>query len=357
MPDILLQTLENVHTQLMDPERIPVAAAAIIVTAVIGLISGPLAGNANPFLWFVVDRLFGGFGDRLDNPQRTRADLMFRGFLVMALGLVFTIGFIYIANQSLIALPQYRVMEVFFLSLTLCCGTIWFGLLRLYFAMEGNQMGEGGYYSIARSTRTNLNASDNYGITRVAMNFSVRSFDKGLVTPVIWYLIAGLPVAIIYAVLAGLAWRFNKDGFSTGFGVVPAALERLLGFVPSIFTAFLVTIASIFTPTARPVKAITAWLGAKNRSPYGQGGLPLSALAWGLNVSLGGASQDINGSAIKAVWTGPDGASAQLDHKHLQRTIFINVIAHILFLAALAGAYIWGQTDLGIPAVIESLTF
>jgi adenosylcobinamide-phosphate synthase len=115
-----------------------------------------------------------------------------------------------------------------------------------------------------------------------------------------------------------------------------------MGFIPSIYAALLLTLAVSFTPTAQLHKGIAAWLGHKNRSPYEQGGFPLSALAWSLNVSLGGASQDISGSAIKGEWVGPDGATAQVGHKHLRRGIYINVIAHILFIASLLGAYMWG---------------
>ena len=66
-------------------------------------------------------------------------------------------------------------------------------------------------------------------------------------------------------------------------------------------------------------------------------------MAWALNLSLGGASQDISGSAIKADWIGPSGASAKVDHKHLRRAIYLNAIAHIIFIAALLGAYMWGN--------------
>ena len=80
----------------------------------------------------------------------------------------------------------------------------------------------------------------------------------------------------------------------------------------------------------------------KKPQPIRAGGFPLSALAWSLDVSLGGASQDITGSAIKGEWTGPKGATAKIDHKHLRRGIFISVIAHILFIATLCGSYLWG---------------
>jgi adenosylcobinamide-phosphate synthase len=324
----------------MDPERIPLAIAALAVCAIIGMVSGPVSGNANPFLWLMVDKLFGGLGDRLDKVQRPRGDLVFRGFLLSALVMFCAIFLGKILTHIVWQQHFNGLTEILLVTLFISAGSIWFALLRLYFAMEKQEIGKGAYFAISRSARTNLTANDDFGITRTAMNFSARSFDKALVSPIFWYLIGGLPLLILYSALAGLAWRFGKSGFSKGFGSVPLVLERLLGFVPSAFAALLITLASFFTPTAGLGKAISAWAGIKNRSPYEQGGLPLSALAWGLNVSLGGASQDINGSAVKAAWTGPEGATAQLDHHHLRRALYINVIAHILFLATLSGAYV-----------------
>ena len=241
--------------------------------------------------------------------------------------------------------PLGGFTQVALLSLSLSVGTVWFALLKLYFAQDNeeykNKVGKGAYLGIARSTRTDLNASDDFGITRMGMNFSARSFDKNMVAPVIWYLIAGFIGVCLYAGLAALAWRFGKDGATKGFGATALALEKLLGFFPSILSGLLITMAGLFTPTAKIHKGITAWFGHKNRASYDQGGFALSALAWSLNVSLGGPAKDLKGDAIKNTWVGPPSATAKNDHKHLRRAIYINVIAHLLFIVTLLSLYVW----------------
>lgn len=331
------------HSQIMDIDRIPFVVAAIFVTIVTGMILGPMAGNANPFFWTLFDKILGGIGDRLDKRHRPQADLLFRGFLLCVFSVFLAVsvgkGFSYASTHY----AFHGVSEIFFLTLLITSGAVWFSLLRLYFAMEQNNVNKGAYYAIARSTRINLSTSDDCGITRAGMGFAARSFDKGLVAPILWYLILGFPGALAYTALAALAWRFGKDGFTKGFGAVPLALEKLMGFVPSLFAALLITAASLFTPTAKLHKGLAAWLGNENRAPYEQGGFPLSALAWSLNVSLGGAGRDLSGSAIKGIWVGPRDATAQNNHKHLRRAIYINVMAHILLMASLLGAYLLGQ--------------
>lgn len=325
----------------MDPERLPLAILAIVLAAILGVITGPLAGNANPVLWLIYDKIFGRFGDRLDRLHRSKNDLALRGFFITILGLCLALALGKAYAAAALMQPLWGFTEVLLLSTALTSGAVWFALLRLYFAIEKKEVGQGAYYAVSRSTRINLAATDEFGIARAGMTYAARSFDKGLVAPVFWYLIGGLPLAVVYAALAALAWRFGKDGFSKGFGVIPLVLEKLAGLVPSFLAAALISLATIITPSTAIYRGASVWFGAKNRASYEQGGYPLSALAWALKVSLGGASQDLSGSAIPAVWTGPEGATARNDHKHLKRAIYINFAATILFMASLCGAYLW----------------
>lgn len=333
------------HAQLFDADRIPVILMAFLLCAVIGMITGPLAGNAHPFFWRAIDLIFGRLGTRMDRTHRPKADLMARGFFLTVLVIVPAAFLGAYCEEFSRLIPLHGATSVIILSLLFTVGSVWFALLKLYFAMEHNKVGEGAFYAIARTTRINLAAGDDYGVTRAAVALSARALDKGLIAPALWYLIGGFPAAFTYAALAALSWRFGKSGLGKyagkGFAAIPLALERLLGMIPSIFTGLLLTLAAGLTPTARLHKGLAAWFGHKSRSPYEQGGAPVSALAWALNVSLGGAVQDLSGSALKGEWVGPKGATARLNHKHLRRALYINVMAHILFIAALLGAYMW----------------
>ncbi len=329
------------QAHLFDADRIPLVLAALGVTSIIGMITGPLLGNAYPAYWVFLDKVFGLFGDKLDRLHRKRADLLFRGFVFAAFILVFGVlggKYLEIAANSY---GFYGFSHIFLLSALLTSGSVWYALLRFYFAIEKKTVGEGAYFAISRTTRINLNSVDEYGITRVGMALAARSFDKGMVAPAIWFLIGGYPAAFAYASIGALAWRFGKKGFTKGFGETMLALERLLGFIPGLFSAVLITLASGFTPTAKMGSVLKSWIKARQKAPYAQGGFPLTAMAYALDVSLGGPEVDLGGSAHKNAWVGPDRATAKIGHKHLRRAIYINVIAHILFVASLCGAYLW----------------
>ena len=334
----------QLHSMIFDIDRIPPAVVAILITLVIGMITGPVRGNANPFLWGLVDMIFGRIGDKLDKLDRSRSDLTFRGFVIFAMAVLLA-GIM--AEGAKLVTIEYNYMglaESVFVALALSTGAVWFALLRYYFALSTKgQMKKGGYYAMARTSRIDLNTTDEYGMTRLGMALSVRCFDKALVTPIIWYLIGGLSALYVYAVIAGLAWRFGKDGYGKGFGAVPLAIEKLLGVVPSLLAAFFVTAASVFTPTSGIVKSIRSWFGAKSAAPYSEGGYPVTALAWGLNVSLGGPAKDLNGSALKKKWVGPQGATAKIEPYHMKRALYTTAMAQLLFVVALLAAYLWGS--------------
>lgn len=335
MHDFLIQLIP----QFLEPARLLTILAALVVSMAMGLLIGPILGGANPLVWRLLDVLFGKLGERMDRSHRAFADLVFRGVMISALVVLTALGLGEAARWIIGVEPLFGAMPAILLSAFITSGGVWFTLFRLYRVVERHEVGQGAFYAIARSTRTNLAAGDDHGIARAALSYMPFAFDKGLVAPAFWYFIGGFPGLSAYTGVAFLTWRFGKKGFTKGFGTLPLALERILGFIPSLISALILTLAAVITPTARTHKALAAWVGGKGRAPYAQGGLPLSVVAWALNVSLGGAQQDLTGSAIKAVWAGPEGASAQIGHKHIRRVIYLSVAAHIILMALLLAAY------------------
>lgn len=330
------EIIQNIHAQIFDPERLPVAVIAVATVCVLGVLFGALGGNANPLFWRTVDFLFGPLGSRLDKTERKAADLITRGTIITLTGLVMA----FLLGQAFQTLsteyPTYRIIDIVALSVIMSAGAGWNALGRLYKAVNGKNMVKGAFYALATTTRSNLTTADEYTITRTGIGMGARLFDKGIVAPVLWYLIGGLPVAYLYAGLAALSWRFGKEGFTKGFGNMALALEKLMGFVPNVFSGILISLAGLLTPTAGMTRSfIGLFHFNKGRAHYHEGGATVTAMAWSLKVSLGGATQDVDGSAIKRGWAGPDGATAQLDAKHLHRAIYILVMAHLLFVMAL----------------------
>lgn len=353
--DLIHALSHDFLSTLVDYNRIPDAIGAILLVSILGLLTGPLAGSANPFYWMVLDGLFGGLGDKLDRRHRAQGTLVIRGLLITILILVISL---FIARgphllDRYIALP-YRP-DVLLLALCLTAGTVWRTLARLYIALEKQQVGKGAYYTLSHSARVNLSNVDDFGITRSALNYAARSFDKAMIAPVFWYLVAGLPALFVYSGIAALNWRFGKHGFTKGFGFIPLTLEKFLGFIPAFFSGLFLTLATIFTPHTKIHKAFASWFVWKGRSPYNQGGTALTVMAWALNLSLGGPEQDSSGSAMQSEWVGPTGASAKVSHKNLRQGIYMHGIAHLLLIASLLATYVWAKG--GLPDLLALWPF
>lgn len=331
----------EIHAQIFDPNRLPVAVCAVLLVGAIGVAVGPLGGNANPLFWRAVDLLFGPLGSRLDKTERKAGDLATRGLIITITALI--LGFL--LGQFFQTLsehyPNYLLVDIVALSMILSAGAGWYALIRLYKAMNSVGTIKGAFYALATTTRTNLSVSDEYTITRVGIGMGARLFDKAVIGPVLWYLIAGLPAAYIYATLAALSWRFGKEGFTKGFGTTALAMEKLLGFVPNVLAGLFISFGGLLTPTAGMTRSLVSLFPAKKgHAKYEEGGAPVTSMAYALKVSIGGATQDQDGSAIQRGWAGPEGATARLEAKHLHRALYILVMGHLLFLAGLLAAVV-----------------
>ncbi len=335
--------LNNFRDEIFTTDRLLIAIAAMVLVMVVGLVKGPLGGHATPFYWHLVDILFGRFGNRMDKSGRPRGDLIFRGFIIVVV--VLAISFLLGRFLSLMSFhyPTWSLIEIISLSLMLTSGAVFAGIGRLYRALSDKKVTQGAYYTVARSTRTDLSKSDDYSITRAGMGLSLKMFDKGIVAPIFWYLIAGLGGAIIYSALAALSWRFSREGHGSGFGSAALELEKLMGFIPNLLSGVLVALAGLLTPTAGMTRSFLGLMTTKGSASYAEGGLPMTAAAYALKVSLGGPSTDLEGNTIKRSWIGPANATAQLEAKHLHRAGYICFMAHLLFFASLLGALVFAQ--------------
>ncbi len=335
----LILELQNL---LFSDERLIIAIIAILTVTIIGVVKGAIAGNANPFLWMVINVTFGGMGDKMNKPSRPKGDLIFRGFIltVMVIAIAFFIS--KMIDALAFQFPIWSLIEIGALCLVLSSGAVFAAIGQLYKALSHKKkMTPGAYYTIARTSFTDLSKNDDYTITRVGMGMVLKSFDKAIVAPILWYLILGLSGAYIYAALAALSWRFGKEGYSSGFGQSIIALEKLMGYVPNVVSGLLIALAGLITPTAGMTRAFLGLARPKGQARYEEGGLPMTAAAYALNISLGGPTTDLNGDIIPRNWIGPKGATAQLESAHLHRVAYISFIAHLLWLMGLCCALIF----------------
>lgn len=348
---MILDILSHILNNIASPERLNTAMIALAFVAIFGGVFGSFSGNANPFLWVMLDRVFGGLARKTYKVGRSVSSLHFRGTIILVLYIVFTS----LVTFSVVLLEATFPLAGFTAPILLTCvlsgGATWSALIKLHRAIQAedkkgksNQhLPKGSYYDIAVSTRTNLNTTDTHGIIRGGIGFVSFSLDKGIIAPLFWFVIGGLPAAFIYSGIAAARWSLSKEGFAKGIGSLALALEGFLGCVPQLITTIILAFAALMTPSARLTRTVLGVFSrGVGRASYGEGGLPLTALAWGMGVSLGGPVEDRDGSVLKRAWVGSSKSTAKVEIHHLRIAIYLSVMSYILtFALLLAGVMAW----------------
>jgi adenosylcobinamide-phosphate synthase len=130
---------------------------------------------------------------------------------------------------------------------------------------------------------------DGAGIARAAIESLAENFSDGVVAPVFWYLIAGLPGLFAYKMANTLDSMIgHKSPRYRAFGWAAARLDDLLNLVPAPLTGLLLAFAAIFDRQHSGAAALRIMLrdGRKHRSP--NAGWPEAAMAGALGISLAG---------------------------------------------------------------------
>ena len=130
---------------------------------------------------------------------------------------------------------------------------------------------------------------DEHGVARAAIESLAENFSDGVVAPVFWYLLLGLPGLFAYKTANTLDSMIgHRTPRYRSFGWAAARLDDLLNAVPALASGLLLAAAAAFTKGGRPAHALAIMLrdGRKHHSP--NAGWPESAMAGALGLALAG---------------------------------------------------------------------
>jgi adenosylcobinamide-phosphate synthase len=137
-------------------------------------------------------------------------------------------------------------------------------------------------------------------VTRAAIESAAENLSDGVVAPVFWYLLLGLPGIVAYklvntadSMIGHMTPRYRD------FGWASARLDDLLNLIPARLTALLIALTHGWVDP-KPILRDAP----KHRSP--NAGWPESALAPVLNVALSGP-RSYNGVRRDYPWVWPEG--------------------------------------------------
>lgn len=174
---------------------------------------------------------------------------------------------------------------------------------------------------------------DEHGLARGSVEiFAVRLCD-GLVGPVFWYLIGGLPGLFVYRVATALADELvHPTEKHAAFGTTANAMDRLMNLLTAPVSAILIVVGTLFAPTARPIAAIRGMIGGATAGRSPREGWTQGAVAGALGLSLSGPRRH-DGTVSPGAWIG-DGR-ARANSTDIARAMWLYLVAGFIGLAPL----------------------
>jgi adenosylcobinamide-phosphate synthase len=145
---------------------------------------------------------------------------------------------------------------------------------------------------------------DFYGVARAALESLAENFSDGVVAPVFWYLVLGLPGLFAYKMANTLDSMIgHRSERYRSFGWAAARFDDLANLVPALLSGLLLTGAALFAGEARPGHALAVMLrdGRKHYSP--NAGWPEAAMAGALGLALAGPRAYAEGE-VRDPWLG-----------------------------------------------------
>ena len=151
---------------------------------------------------------------------------------------------------------------------------------------------------------------DTHGVARAAIESLAENFSDGVVAPVFWYLVLGLPGLFAYKMANTLDSMIgHRTTHYRAFGWAAARLDDLANFVPARISGVLIAARRCFAREGRPSRALLIMLrdGRKHRSL--NAGWPEGAMAGALGLALAGPRRYAE-EAVADPWVGEGTARA-----------------------------------------------
>lgn len=193
---------------------------------------------------------------------------------------------------------------------------------------------DSGRSAVARIVGRDPDNLDEAGVSRAAIESTAENFSDGVVAPVMFAVLFGLPGMMLYkAVNTADSMIGHLNDEYRDFGWAAARLDDVLNYIPARFAGLLIA-AAAGLGTGAPKSALVTMFrdGRKHRSV--NAGYPEAAMAGALQVALGGP-RTYGGDGLDEPWL--DGGPVDCGERTIRRGLRIYIVACAL-LAAVTGA-------------------
>ena len=304
---------------------------ALVLDAYLGEARFLFRWTGHPVEW--IGRLIGFLDAKLNRQKRGDVDRTIRGALVVIFVVVVAGGVGVAITWASLTNPWGWFIELA-LIFTLLAGRSLYDHVKAV-ALGLNESTEAGRQAVRHIVGRDPSFLDDHGVARAAIESAAENFSDGVIAPVFYYLLFGLPGLCIYKAMNTMDSMIGyKNTRYAAFGFTAAKLDDALNILPSRLAGLFIVIAAFFAPTANPIAAWRImWRDAgKHGSPTA--GWTEAPMAGALNIALAGPRKYAK-RVIDGAWIG-DG-TAQVGATDIRRALKLYIVANLVMVGMVAG--------------------
>jgi adenosylcobinamide-phosphate synthase len=317
----------------------PVAPALLLLLA---LALDAVAGDFRPVFRLVphpvalVGRLIAVLDRKLNRADRSEVTRRLRGLLVALsiAALAFAAG--WIVHRVAAGYAAGWIVELLLVAILVAQRSLRDHVAAVDRALESDGLAAG-RRAVAHIVGRDPESLDEYAVRRAAVESLFENFADGVVAPVFWYALLGLPgLCALKAINTLDSMIGHRSERYRAFGEAAARLDTAVMLIPARLAGAIVALAAASVPGGNPFAGLRMmWRdAAKHRSM--NAGWPEAAAAGALGLALAGPRR-YGATMVDDPWIG-DGR-ARLTHDDVARALRLFAIACLLH-AALAAFYL-----------------
>jgi adenosylcobinamide-phosphate synthase len=310
---------------------VALALVAMLIELGLGYPQRVLRTIGHPVNWIgrLIDALDRRLNHETDAAQKRRAAGIVA--VVVVLAIVGTISFL--AERALLRLPFGILITGLLASTLIAQRSLHRHVADVARALEQEGI-EAGRNAVAHIVGRDTASLDEAGIARAAIESLAENFSDGVVAPVFWMAIAGLPGAALYkAINTADSMIGHRTPRHAAFGWAAARLDDFVNLPASRLAALLLVAAAALS---KKTSAGPAWRAVRRDAPRHRSpnaGYPEAAMAGALSLALAGP-RVYGGVQIEDAVMGEGRRAA--DAADIRRALTLYRAADALLLALLA---------------------
>ncbi|MGB0671203.1 MAG: adenosylcobinamide-phosphate synthase CbiB [Rhodospirillales bacterium] len=273
---------------------------AVVIDALIGDPKGLYAHLPHPVV--LIGRLVGWFDKAWNRETEPASARSGRGALVALLVMALATLVGCLLTWLCRVIPFGWGLEVLLISTLIAWRGLFDAVLNVAKGLEVNlKTGREAVSHIVGRDPTRL---DEHGVARAAIESGAENLSDGVVAPLFWALLFGLPGLAAYKAINTLDSMIgHRTERHLAFGAFAARLDDVANWLPARVTGLLLVLAACILPGCSGLAALRAMAkdAANHRSP--NAGFPEAAMAGALNLALGGP-RTYKGESVNEAYMG-----------------------------------------------------